>query len=344
MSSIECNNHPWRIPDDAGLALERLHAGRYSSLAHFEIYGHADQASTYTASSDGVATVLLLHRRDGPIVRVLNEGIPLAEAEARRFAAHLMQGAAPPGAVLLRAVEMAAASGRLLRRVECAQDSVLTLPDSAEDYLKMLGNNTRQLLRNRLSKIRREHPSFQFLISEREQIDPSHVQAIFALHRARMAVKRGATALDQAEERRVLRMLTRCGIAGVITIDGVCRAGSICYRNGDVVSARFLAHDSSYDLYRIGFLCAYLMCSACAGRDGIRQFNFGWGDEQYKYHLGGKTRVLCDVAIYRNRAQRLRLAPLGLRLAWRGLAFRLRRGLRPLARRWLGRWQSYFKA
>jgi len=335
MSSVECNNYPWQIPDYAEQALARLHAGRYSSLAHFEIYGRVHEASTYIASRHGVATTLLLHRRDGPVVRVLNEGIPLAEEEVRRFAAHMMQGAKPPGVVLFRAIAMEAASGGgLLQRVECEQDSVLTLPASVDGYHDLLGNNTRQLLRNRMSKLKREHPSFHFQISEGEQIDPQHVQAIFALHRARMAVKRGGTMLDTAEEQRVLRMVTRCGMVGVISVDGICRAGSICYRNGDVVSARFLAHDPDYDLYRIGFLCAYLMCTACVGRDGIRQFNFGWGEEQYKTRLGGRPRILCDVAVYRNWTQRLRLAPLGLRLAWKGLAFRLRNQLRAMTRRW----------
>jgi CelD/BcsL family acetyltransferase involved in cellulose biosynthesis len=121
-----------------------------------------------------------------------------------------------------------------------------------------------------------------------------------------------------------MQMLARCGIVGVLTIGGHVCAGSISYRNGSVISARFLAHDSSYDLYRPGFLCAFLMCSECAER-GFRQFNFGWGKEAYKFRLGAQPRTLSDVLIYRTPLQRLRLAPLGLQLAWRGWQFQLRR-------------------
>lgn len=151
------------------------------------------------------------------------------------------------------------------------------------------------------------------------------MRTILALHRERSQGWRNAMHLDACEELRVIQMVARCGLAGIATIDGRCYGGSISYRNGDVVSARFLAQDPAYDLYQLGFLCAYLMCASCADHDDIRQFNFGWGKEAYKTRLGGQPRTLSDVVIYRNRAQRLRLAPLALQLQMRGWQFQLRR-------------------
>lgn len=323
---VECHSYPDHIPDYAEHELARLHAGRYSSLPHFEIYGLTEQASTYVARRDAQPTTLLLYRRDGPIVRVLNEGIPLTMNEAQRFATHIFGSPQPPAAVLLRAVRMDdAPADALTQRVECEQDSVLTLPDNKENYLNSLGSCTRSLLKNRFNKIRREHPSFEFHVAEKDHVDPQHVRTILALHRARSSRWRHAMQLDAGEETRVMRMVARCGMVGVASIGGRCCGGSICYRNGDVVSARFLAHDAAYDLYRLGFLCAYLMCAACIETHEIRQFNFGWGKEAYKFRLGGQPRTLSDVMIYRSQIQRLRLAPLGLQLLGRGWQFQLRR-------------------
>lgn len=323
---IECHSYTDHIPDYAEHELARLHAGRYSSLPHFEIYGLTEQASTYVARRGEQATTLLLYRRDGPIVRVLNEGIPLTMDAAQRFAAHMFQRERPPAAVLLRAVQMDdAPADALTQRVDCEQDSVLPLPADHQAYLNSLGSCTRSLLKNRLNKIRREHPSFAFHVAEQDRIDPQHVRTILALHRERGSSWRHAVQLDAGEEARVMQMVARCGLVGVAVIGGRCCGGSICYRNGDVVSARFLAHDAAYDLYRLGFLCAYLMCATCVEHSGIQQFNFGWGKEAYKFRLGGKPRTLSDVMIYRNQTQRLRLAPLGLQLLGRGWQFRLRR-------------------
>nr|WP_229256892.1 GNAT family N-acetyltransferase [Duganella lactea] len=78
-------------------------------------------------------------------------------------------------------------------------------------------------------------------------------------------------------------MVARCGLAGIATIDGRCYGGSISYRNGDVVSARFLAQDPAYDLYRPGFLCAYLMCASCADHDDIRHLTLDGGKRPIKH-------------------------------------------------------------
>lgn len=331
--SVVCHSFPGQIPDYAEQELARLHAGRYSSLAHFEVYGHADTASTYIASRGGEPAALLLYRRDGDVVRVLNEGIPLSEAEARRLAGHLMSGDDAPAAVLFRAVAMEPAEGdALLQRVECEQDSILILPQSRQAYLASLGASTRSMLKNRLNKIKRELPGFEYKVYEQDQVDAHMVRAILDLQRTRIAGKRGAVIVDEIEEQRVLQMVARCGIVGVATVDGHCCGGSIAYRHGDTVSGLILAHDSAYDVYRMGFLCSYLMCSACTEREGIRQFNFGWGREPYKAQLGGKARALSDVAIYRSHWQRLRLAPLSLQLTLRGAMFQLRKRLRAMRR------------
>ena len=276
------------------------------------------------ARSNGETTTLLLYRRQGALVRVLNEGIPLSTDEAARFAGHVFEHGAR--AVLFRAIDIPAAPANgLLQRVPCEQDSILTLPASKDAYLKSLGARTQSLLKNRLNKVRREHPSFRFDVYENGAIEPARVRALLDLQRQRAARKRGGIVPDPAEEQRVMQMLKRCGMLGLATIDGRCAAGSICYRHGDVVSARLLAHDAAYDLYRMGFLCAYLMCAACTEMPGLRQLNFGWGKEPYKFHLGAQARTLSDVVIYRDHAERLRLAPLALRLYLRGWMFQLRK-------------------
>src|SRR4051812_40026715 len=86
---VECTSYPQQIPPFAEREMERLHASRYSSMSHFQVYGHTDGASTYVARRHGVPSALLLYRRDGAVARVLNEAIPLSADEARRFARHV---------------------------------------------------------------------------------------------------------------------------------------------------------------------------------------------------------------------------------------------------------------
>lgn len=324
-----CQIYPGQIPDFVHDALCRLHPGRYSSLEHLQIYGHATDASTYTAWRGAEPDTVLLYRRQGPLIRILNEGIVLTPQQLLRCAHHLLHAAPPADAVLFRAIAVPPCRHALLQRVDCEQDSILQLPASVTTWRQRLGAATRSTINNRLNKLRREHPTFRFDVMRNEQIDPADLHALIALHRQRVGTRSRAP-IDADEAQRIQHMSQRCGLVGVARIHGRCCGGAIAYQHGAVAAGRILAHDQAYDSYRLGFLSAYLLTCHCIEQGMLRQFHFGWGQQAYKFHLGAELRTLSDVIIYRNALQRLRLAPLGLRLAARGLAFQLRRTARRL--------------
>lgn len=324
--AIVCQCLEGHVPACAESELDRLHPGRYAALAHLQVYGKADGASTYVARRAGIAVALFLYRRHGALVHVLNEGMALDAGEALRCAAQLLRGPRAPAAVRFHAVEwQRTATSPLLQVAPCMEDAMLALPASSAAYLNGLGASTRANLKNRLNRLRRELPGFQFAVYEKEAVPPQHLRAIIDFHHRRMAEQHKTSQLDGAEEQRMRDMVARCGLVSVILSDGRCCGGSICYRHGNLVSGRVLAHDPAHDNLRLGFLCAYLTASACIDMGGIQRFHFGWGQSEYKAHLGAQPRTLSDVLIYRSALQRLRLLPWSLGLTLRGLAFHARR-------------------
>lgn len=310
------------------LDLDRLYGARYASLAHFRIYGQAAQASTYVARVDGVASSVLLFRRRRGLVTVLNEGIELSAEEAAGFASTVFRSDAKAGALHFRFVDTAAAALPYPSLcVPCGEDTVLTLAQHPRQYLDSLGGSTRATLKHRLNKLRRDFPSFTFAVYEKDAVDETALRAIIGLNRLRMSGKDKAPGIDAAEEDNIVRFVRERGFVTVARIDGVVCAGAICYRLGRNFAARSLAHDPRYDPYRLGFLCAYLSICECVTAEPGGQFNFGWGKYEYKYHLGGRKRLLHQLAIYRSRWFQLRHAGLVARLLLTGWNYRARRWL-----------------
>jgi len=323
--------YPNQIPAFVADAMHRLHPGRYSSLDHFAIYGYTAGASTYADWRAQEPQTVLLYQRHGPLLRILNEGIPLTPQALLRCAHHLLREEAAD-AVLFRAVAVPPLRHVLVQQVACDQDSLLQLPDSVASYRKQLGAATRATINNRLNRLRREQPGFCYNVYHAGQSDPADVHALLQLHRQRIAARQQASPVDDAEEQRIQQMVRRCGLVGVASIGGRRVGGAVAYCHGSVASGRLLAHDSTYDRYRLGFLCAYLTACHCIEQGRLRQFHFGWGRQEYKFHLGAQERVLSDVIVYRNGWQRVRLAPTAAALTARGLWFRLHRASRRLRR------------
>ncbi|MES2295430.1 MAG: GNAT family N-acetyltransferase [Pseudomonadota bacterium] len=344
--SVSC--YEGETPSFVAHELNRLYGGRYSSLAHFQIYGQAGQASTYVVRRQGQATSLFLYRRRAHQLRVLNEGIRLGHEEAARFATHMFAVDKSVSAVVFRCVDSQAGDFRLpCQRVPCAQDSVLALPSSLPQYMDSLGASTRSTIKYRMNKLKRDFPTFSFRVEERGSVAEQAIRDIIRLNRARMSRKDKVSAIDAQEERRIIDYVRECGFVGIATIDGRFCAGAITYRLGNNFAARILAHDAAFDAYRLGFVCAFLTIGACIEQGGA-QFCFGWGQGEYKSHLGATQRQLHHVVLYRSRWHRLRHPWLVLqtaacgwlfraRMAWLPEGGRVRRAAAALLRAWRAR-------
>jgi CelD/BcsL family acetyltransferase involved in cellulose biosynthesis len=320
--TIECYRNA--IPAFVEAELDRLYGSLFCSLAHFGVYGGAENASTYIARNGGRAIAIFLFRIEGNIARVVNEWMPLDDAEASRFAAYLFTNYPSVDVVVFGAV--AASISRPAFPYQCVdvtEDSVLTLPGSDEEFLARLGKSMRNNIRYYLNKLKREHPSFRFTVYHGSEADENDMREIIRLNRIRMQNKNKVSANDDAALEKILRLARATGLVGVVTVDGRLCAGVIGYQIGDHFFSWVRAHDPAFDDYRLGRLTAYLMIGAAIAR-GIREYHFMWGREEHKAMLQGVERRFERVVLYRSRLHMLRHAAVVLNTARIGWARRLR--------------------
>lgn len=331
-TAIAC--HYNGIPAYVGHELDRLYGTRYACMPHFRHYGDMEGVHTYVVRAGDEALTVFLFRCNGRQVQVLNEGIHISCEEADTFADYVFNVFQGTDIIRFRCVEAdPGPHARPCLRVRSAQDLVLPLPATSEAYFSSLGASTKKMLRNRRNRLRRDFPGFAFRVHERDQASEHDVRAILEFNRQRMSAVDKANSVDADEEERILRYVHDCGFVTTVTIDGQLVAGAINYRIGRHFSARILAHDSRFDEYRLGFICAYLTLCECIGQGASANFYFGWGDDAYKFSLGAQPRPLCNMQLCRSRASRLRHAGSGLAILLSGCTFQLRQALLDAARR-----------
>lgn len=324
--TVSCfDNH---VPSFVQADLDRLYGSRYASLAFFSIYGSAEGASTYVARRNGAATAVFLFRQEKGRITVLNEGVQISQRDAADFADYMFSKDSTVSSICFNYVETSAQEfSRPCLRIICEEDLILDLPDTVEGYLASLGKSTRANIRNRINKIKRDHPSFSLSVYEREGADEKAVREILRLSRLRMANKGKISEIDAEEEERIVACVRECGFVCLTTIDGRICAGSIAFRFGRNFTGRTIAHDSLYDEHSLGFICAFLSICECIKQKNSQRFYFGWGDNAYKQRLGGKPRQLSSLTIFRSKRHVLPNALTVLRILLAGFRFRARQKL-----------------
>lgn len=305
--------------------LDRLYGSRYSCGAHFDIYGTDINTHVYVAHEAGGATAIFLFRLEKGRVTVLNEGITVRPLDANRFASYVFRKHASISAVSFRFVD--ASDQRYCfprRRILGDTDMLYVLPASQEQYRAALGSSTRSNLNNHFNKLRRDYPTFKVDVYEGAAAPQQHVRRIIALQRLRMGDAGKVSMVDPAEEERVCACVARSGFVVILSIDGQLAAGSINYRLGRNFSARVISHDETFGKYRIGFLCAYLTICECIKTGNAHTFHFGWGQSDYKYRLGARSRQLYQLTLYRSRSHAVLSAGSAIGAGLRGQTLQLR--------------------
>lgn len=311
--SITCYEGP--IPAFIGAELPARYGDIHSTLAQLRIYGGLDAVThTYVVRRHGSIVSIFLFRHERNAVRVINEGMAIADDEFDRFAAYVF--ANWPSVHLISFHAVRAAIQRLAfpcQHYVCTASIVLPLPASAEEYVASLGKNMRRNLRRYMDKLKRDFPSFRFDVFEKERVQAGYVRDIMNLNRARIAGKNKTYAIDDEEE-KIIALSRETGMVGVATIDGVVVAGSIGYLVGDHYFFKIIAHDPRYNEYSAGILCCYLTICECIAR-GCKEYNFMWNEYEYKFALGARPRSLEHVVVYRSRLHFVRHSGTAARIA-----------------------------
>jgi len=295
------------VPAFVEAEMERLYGNIFSSLTQFRIYGWTGgETSTYLVRRNDVPAVILLFRRHGRRIQVLNEGIHLDDTELSRFSDFLFSRYRDVNVISFKAIETTLKRMRFPhQRFNHLEDMTLALPASADEYFAGLGKRTRRNIRRHLERIEEAFPTFRFEVFEKTETTPRRVREIIDFNRARMAEKNIMSNIDEREAQHIVDLVQAKGLVGAITIDGQLCAGAISFRSGDNYFLNVLAHDPRYDSYWMGFLCCYLTIRECIARGG-REFHFLWGRYEYKFLLGAVQRDLDNVVVYRSRMRLLR--------------------------------------
>lgn len=313
------------VPEFVAGELERLYRNPFCTLQHHALYGALDGATgTYVARSNGEITAVLLFRREGDTLRVLNEQLRIDAAEMDRFARHVFAAFPAIGiidfnAVCVRGTIEAFPAQHFL----CTEDIVLELPATVEAYRAKLGKSTRSYVSRYLNRLRRDFPDMRHELVDGSEVDEQDLLAIIRMNAARMQSKQHESYIDAEEARRLIAMVRQHGMVSLLRLNGRLCAGAINLHYGGSYFLKVIAHDPACDNYRLGTLCCFLNICACIERGGD-EYHFLWGRYEYKYRLAGVQRDLEHVALYRSRAHMLRHGGLALRNAVTGARLQAR--------------------
>jgi hypothetical protein len=319
--SMHLQHHPRislydnEVPSFAEMELERLYGTIFSSLAHFRIYGGAENASTYVVRSGEEIITLLLFVRDKNKVRVINEWIKVGAEELEQFASYIFATFKSVSIITFHAVLPDVGTfARPCQTLTCGENIRVALPGDVETYVARLGSATRKNIKRHKNKLQRTFPSFCFRTYIGDEADERHLRDIIRFNHERMAGKGMVSTIDEQKTQALIRMVRERGFVAVATIDGRVCAGSITLRIGGSCVSRVNAHDPAYDNHRLGMICCFLtICEAI--KDGAKHFDFLWGQYEYKTALLGVHHDLYDLVVYRSPLHQALNSDLALKIA-----------------------------
>ena len=189
-------------------------------------------------------------------------------------------------------------------RVEIIEEDVapgLELPGSWEDYLALLSKKNRHELRRKLRRLESVE-NWRWCCIDDEDGVSSRLDDFLGL--MRMSDREKDNYLTDERElffRSMTHRLTSLGLLKLffLEIDGQAVAASLCFDYG---SSRLLynsGYNPEYAYYSVGLLLNAL-CLRDAIELGKGYFDFLRGSEPYKYHLGGKNRILYQMVVTKN--------------------------------------------
>lgn len=320
---ITISLHANSVPPFVDEAMDQLYQHMHSSFAYHSIYGNiTPETNTYVVRENEEIVALILFCIEDEKVRVLNQQLRLDTEEIQRFCDHIFKTHQSIRVVTFPVIE-SKVSGLTFpyQQSLCTQDIVLTMPESPDAYLNSLGKSTRAYIKRYQNKLKRDFPSLTCKTYSSNDASEQDIRAIIALNIARMANRYTSSYLDDAEAERIIKMVRRCGLVTVMTINGRVCAGTINYRFGENYFLNVVAHDPEYDEYGLGTLCCYNTIRECIAQRG-KEYHFLWGRYEYKFRLLGMQRDLSHLAIYRSRLHVLLNGREALKLAYGGRMYR----------------------
>lgn len=182
---------------------------------------------------------------------------------------------------------------------ERAEDFIIRLPSSIEEYEKRLSSNMRRHTRNYISKINRELGELTFNIYKNSNIPPMIIHKIVEMNHQRMINKKIISGLDESYVEKILRFINFYGYVTTVEIQGSIVAGTITYSISNNYFVEEIASDPAFDKYDVGHTCLFLTIKECINQHG-NEFHLLWGNNPYKTRFLGERSQLYSAFFFRS--------------------------------------------
>jgi CelD/BcsL family acetyltransferase involved in cellulose biosynthesis len=249
---------------------------------------------------------VILFRRDGRVVQVLNKAFPCEPADAERICRALFR--ALPGVHRLHLDVMfdPDALGYPKRVRDRIDRMVIDLPATVDDYYRSLGKKTRKNIRWGQNHLARAIPELTTETVSPGDRSEELVQRLVQWKIERYRRKGLITywEVDPSLLERTAALMRRCGKVRITSVAGREVALDLVVRVGDSAYAYESANDPSYDEFSLGFLSFYrLICDAI--ESGARRLDALDGTEWSKTPLGAHPVRTTRLSVYPDRLRRL---------------------------------------
>jgi hypothetical protein len=179
-----------------------------------------------------------------------------------------------------------------------ANEYIIDLTSTVDEYFLQLGHSTRKSVRNHKSKLLRDFPGVNFITKYGNEIEESVIDRIIQLNIARMQYKGIIPAKDDSFAKKMFKYCKHYGAVTYIEIDGVIVAGDIAYILNNRMLSEVIAHDNKFSAYNLGEICMVHMIQTAINR-GLQTLYLSWGENEYKTRLLAKPNLLYSYIIYR---------------------------------------------
>jgi len=297
--------HEQFVPEFAADALERLYGSLYASYIHARLSDSAlPIPHTWVGYQHGEVVGVLLFRVRFDRVLVATEMFHLDQTVADTFCRALFDRYHQVHAVHFNAVSLPRAlTGWSLQYYPFSENYVISLPNTIDRYLHVLGKSTRKTLRGYGNRLQRDLPEFIWEVHQADGLRSDQLRVLIRqfqrFKRDSMAARGKRAELSRRDMAHMLILCRRSGLVGIARIgDQIC-GGSLACLIGDNYVMLFSASDPALASYRLGILCCFWVVCDCI-RAGGRECHLLWGRYQYKTQLLGEPRPLLRLVIYRS--------------------------------------------
>ena len=180
-----------------------------------------------------------------------------------------------------------------------ADDYVLNLPSTMDDYCLELGYHTRKNLKNRKARLSRDYSQANFIIKFGEEIEEFLINKIIQLSHDRMKQKGVICNFDNAYNKHIFKYSQHYGCVAYLELDGAIVSGCISTIINRRLFLHVTAYDNNYSKYNVGEVCVFQLIESSFDKS-ISSVHFLWGETELKKRFLAKPQLLFSYYIYRH--------------------------------------------